>query len=160
VTDKPSSREVAGLFADRDSFQSAVDDLMAAGFERSDLSVLSSHESIDAAGKPGRSWREVLTGLIGEIKYEVPLVASGAVVLVGGPVAATLAGVIGAATAGVAAKELIDEVTATPDTEDFARALAAGGVILWVNARDDAAEQEAARILAAAGGTNVHAVDF
>ena len=47
-----STPEVVGLFADRESFQAAVDALFAAGFERTDLSVLSSHESIDAAGKP------------------------------------------------------------------------------------------------------------
>lgn len=156
TTSRP--REVAGLFAARDTFQSAIDDLLGAGFARTDLSVLSSHESIDAAGAPGTPWREALTALVGEIKYEVPLVASGAVALIGGPVATLLAGVVGAATAGVAAKELLDQVTATPHTDDFARALAAGGVILWVRVAGDDAERRASAILKAAGGGNVHTV--
>lgn len=158
MTDTPPTREVAGLFAGRETFQAAVDDLLSAGFERVDLSVLSSHESLDAAGTEAMSWKDALTGLIGEIKYEVPLVASGAVALVGGPLAATIAGVVGTATAGVAAKELLDQVTATPHTDDFARALAAGGVILWVRVDDDDKEQDATALLKAAGGNNIHTV--
>lgn len=158
VTDQATPREVAALFAARETFQSAVDDLLAAGFDRADLSVLSSHQSIDAAGEPGTPWKDALAAVVGEIKYEVPLVASGAVLLIGGPVAALVAGVVGAATAGIAAKEVLDEVTATPHTEEFARALAAGGVILWVRATTDDREDEATTILKAAGGANVHTV--
>ncbi|MDP7547632.1 MAG: hypothetical protein QGF20_10100, partial [Alphaproteobacteria bacterium] len=38
----------------------------------------------------------------------------------------------GAAVGGIAVKEILDEVTSTPHTEDFARSLEAGSVILWV----------------------------
>lgn len=158
MNERTNPREVAALFAQREAFQAAVDDCMSAGFDRADLSVLSSHESLDVAGAPGTPWKEALSALIGEIKYEVPLVASSAVALVGGPITAALAGVVGAATAGVAAKELVDQVTATPHTEDFARALAAGGVILWVRVSTDEKERDATRVLNAAGGGNVHTV--
>ena len=129
-----TSREVVGLFAGRESFETAIEALTAAGFERADLSVLGSHESIDAAGAPGKPWRDVLTALVGEIKYEVPMMASGAVLLAGGPMAATIAGLVAAAVGGIAAKEIVDEVTLSPHTEDFARSLEAGGLILWVRA--------------------------
>ena len=152
-----STPEVVGLFADRESFQAAVDALFAAGFERTDLSVLSSHESIDAAGKPSKPWKDVLTALIGELKYEGPLVASGAIILVGGPTAAAIAATIGTAVTGIAAKELLDEVTATPHTEDFARSLEAGSLILWVRAETAEREALATSILTSSGGTNVHA---
>lgn len=115
-----SIHEVVGLFANSEIFQATIDALFAAGFERTDSSVLSSHESIDAAGKPSRPWKDVLTALIGELKYEGPLVASGAILLVGGPTAAAIAATIGTAVTGIAAKELLDEVSATPHTEDFA----------------------------------------
>jgi hypothetical protein len=46
------SPEVVGRFADRDSFKSAVEDLRAAGFERSDLSVLDTRESLSASSGP------------------------------------------------------------------------------------------------------------
>jgi len=151
-----SGREVVGLFSDRDSFEAAVKALTEAGFGHADLSVLGSHESIDAAGGPGKPWRDALTAMVGEIKFEAPLVASGAIFLAGGPVAATIAGVIGAAVGGVAVKEMLEEVTAKPHTEDFARSLAAGSVILWVRASDASRERQANAILKQHRGANVH----
>ncbi len=147
---------MAGLFADRGGFENAVKALIETGFERSDLNGLSSHESIDAAGKPGDPWKDVLTAMIGELKYEGPLVASGAILLVGGPFAATVAGLIGAAVGGVAIKELLDQATSTPHTEDFARSLEAGSVILWVRAEGEKRQSKAISILDDAGGANVH----
>ncbi len=154
-----SDREAVSLFADRRTFERAVGALLQSGFERADLSVLSSHESLDAAGKPGTPWKDALTALVGELKYEGPLVAAGAILLVGGPVASTLAGIIGAATAGIAAKEALGEVMAKPHTEDFARSLAAGGVILWVRTPDKAAEDRAISALSKNGGENIHIHD-
>ena len=151
-----SFREVVGLFADMEGFESAATSLLDRGFDRTDLSVLASHESLDAAGKPGRPLKDVLAALVGELKYEGPLVASGAILLAGGPTAAAIAGVIGAATAGAAAKETLDDLTAAPHTEDFARSLDAGSVILWVRVTDSELEERAAEILARHGGTNVH----
>jgi hypothetical protein len=154
VTENAS--EVVGLFAERETFDRAVMELLRRGFERADLSVLASHESLEAAGRPGKSWREAMLALVGELKYEGPLVASGAIFLAGGPVAATIAGVIGAAVGGAAAVDLLGEVTAQPHTEDFARSLAAGSVILWVRAPDEARRAEARDILVACGADNVH----
>ena len=148
--------EVVGLFADRDGFERAVATLLESGFERPDLSVLASHESLDAAGRPGKPWREAMLAMVGDLKYEGPLVASGAIVLAGGPLAATIAAVIGAAVGGAAVKDVLEEVTAQPHTEDFARSLAAGSVILWVRAADAPAEARAREILAASGAANVH----
>ena len=151
-----TTREVVGLFSERDSFEAAIRQLTDAGFERPDLSVLSSHESIDAAGKPGEPWRDVLAALVGELKYEAPLVASGAIFLVGGPIAASVAGFIGAATGVVAANEVLQTVTSTPHTEDFARSLEAGSVILWVRVADEDKETAAQKVLQQAGASNVH----
>jgi len=150
-----STREAVGIFADRPAFEAAVHHLLESGFARTDLSVLDSHESLEAAGEPGKPWKDVLTALVGEIKYEGPLVASGAILLAGGPTAAIIASVIGAATAGAATKELLDEVTATPHTESFANALDAGGVILWVACADDAQEGKALKILEQFNANNV-----
>lgn len=154
--DTPAIPEAIGLFADRDSFEATIKALLEAGFSHADLSVLSSHESIDAAGKPGKPWRDVVTALVGEFKFEVPLVASGAVFLAGGPIASTIAGLIGAAGVGVAAKEVIEGVISSPHTEDFARSLAAGSVILWVRVGDDSKRDKALAILRENGGKNVH----
>ncbi|NQV47208.1 MAG: hypothetical protein HQ504_05435 [Rhodospirillaceae bacterium] len=151
-----TDREIVGLFADRASFEAAINALKDADFGHADLSLLSSHESIDAAGKPAEPWADVLTAAVGELKYEAPLVASGAIFLVGGPVAATVAGLIGAATGVIAAKEVLEGVLSTPHTEEFQRALEAGSVILWVRATGRAKEKAATDILTRSGATNVH----
>lgn len=150
------TREMVCVFSNRQQFQAAVDALRAAGFSHADLSALSSHDPIDVAGQPGKPWRDVLTALVGELKYEGPLVASGIIFLAGGPMAGTVAAVVGAAVGGVAAKEVLDEVTSTPDTEDFARAVEAGSIILWAHAPDEERQRTARRIMEAEGGENVH----
>lgn len=149
-------REVVGTFADRDHFQSAVDALLKIGFTRTDLSVLSSHDSIDAAGKDGRSWKDVLVALVGETKYEGPLVAAGLIALAAGPVGAVIAGLVAAGVGGVAAKEVLDEVASVPDTADFAKALKSGSVILWVAAPDELKEERAKAILHGTSAQNIH----
>lgn len=152
----PPKREVVGVFADREQFEAAIRALLAAGYERRDLSVLASHESLDAAGKPSKPWKDVVTALVGEVKYEVPLVASGAILLAGGSVAALIAGLVGATVGGMAVKEVLDEVTSSPHTDDFARALNAGSVILWVQIPHGEKESISATILEECGATNVH----
>jgi len=150
------NREVVGLFEDRPSFEAVVHHLLQVGFTRTDLSVLDSHVSLAAAGAPAVLWKDTLTALVGEIKYEGPLVAVGVILLAGGPTAALIAGLIGAATAGVAAKEVLDEVTSAPDSADFTNALAAGGLILWINCATPAQEQQALKLLQQFGAGNVH----
>lgn len=153
---EPPKREVVGVFADRQQFEAAINALLAAGYQRQDLSVLATHQSLDAAGKPSKPWKDAITALVGEVKYEVPLVASGAIFLAGGSVAALIAGLVGATVGGLALKEVLDEVTAAPHTEEFARALEAGSVILWVQIPHGEKESISASILEECGATNVH----
>lgn len=155
-TEQTTDTEVIGLFSTKESFQKTVEALLAEGFERTDLSVLASHESLDAAGSPGKPFSDVLTALAIDLKYEAPLVTSGAVWLAGGPVAATIATIIGAAVSGAAVKEALDEVTSTPHTEDFTRSVAAGSIILWVRANSATLQNTAKAILEDNGGDNVH----
>jgi hypothetical protein len=148
--------EAVGLIARQGQFEQVVRALLAAGFERTDLSVLASHESLDAADKPATPWRDVLMTLLGDVRVESALVASGAVFLAGGPLAATVAALIGAAVGGLAAKDVLQEVTSQPHTEEFARSLAAGGLVLWVRAGTPQQLAAALDILHAKGAGNVH----
>lgn len=156
-TGDASAREVVGVLKTQSAFESAVAQLAEAGIGSDCLSILTSHESLAAAGEEGKPWRDVLAAMVGEIKYEGPLVASGLIVLAGGPTAIAIAGIIGAAVGGVALKELFDEVSAKPNTEDFARAVEAGSIVLWVRVEDQHAETKATDILIAEGAENVHA---
>lgn len=150
------AREIVGIFRDRSSFEAAIGALYKAGFVRADISVLDSHESVDVAGPDETSWKEALRTLVGDIKYEGPLVASGAILLVGGATAAAIAGLIAAATTAAAASELLNEMTAKPHTEAFARAVDAGSIILWVTVETEKREHLAKTILEDTGGENVH----
>lgn len=148
--------EVVGILSDRTSFDRAIRSLTEAGFGRTDISVLASHDSIDVAGGNSKSWKDALLALFGELKFEGPLVAAGAIGLAAGPEGAALAALIAAGVGGVAAKELMGELTAKPHSEEFANALAAGSILLWVEARDEDRKARAESLLTEAGASNVH----
>src|SRR6516162_9766274 len=153
----PVIREVVASFPDREHFRSAVSALLAAGFERSDLSVLASHDSLAVAEAANDSGRGILSaGLSAEIKYIAPLTVAGIIVLSGGPIALTVAALVGAGLGGAALKELFDDYTASRHSEDFAAALKGGAALLWVRCPDPDSELAATRILDQAGGAHVH----
>jgi hypothetical protein len=153
----PIVREAVASFPDRDHFHRAVSRLLAAGFETSDLSVLASHDSLAAAGEPGGAEPKVVpAGLSDEIKYIAPLTVAGIILLSGGPIAATVAALVGAGLGGAALKELFDDYTAPRHSDDFAVALHAGAALLWVRCEDPERELTATRILEEAGGSHVH----
>lgn len=151
-----SITEVVGRFATRESFQAAVEDLRAAGFEESDLSVLDSHQSLSASEADGEAWKQTLIGLVGEIKYMGPLGAAGLIMLSAGSIGASIAALVAAGVTGVALREALDEIRATPHTEAFAKALEGGAVLLWVRADTTSRQDEAFSILSRHGGADVH----
>ncbi len=150
--------ELVGLLHSRAEFEAAVAALEQAGFDRTDISVLSTHDSLDAAGTPPARWRDAVTALFGDLKYEGPLVSAGFIALAAGPVGAAIAGVVGAGVGVAAVREVLGEVTATPHTEDFARSLQAGSLILWVRLPEAEAETRARAALEGAGASDIHRV--
>jgi hypothetical protein len=153
----PIIREAVASFPDREHFHRAVANLLAAGFDPADLSVLASHDSLAAAHEPGGPEPKLLpAGLADEIKYIAPLTVAGIILLSGGPITATVAALVGAGLGGAALKELFDEYTAPRHTQDFEAALHAGAALLWVRCEDPERELTATRILEQAGGRHVH----
>jgi hypothetical protein len=153
----PVVREAVASFSDREHFRHAVSALLAGGFARDDLSVLASHDSRAVAdGAAGTPTEALRTGLSDEIKYIAPLTVAGIIVLSGGPIALTVAALVGAGLGGAALKELFDDYTAARHSEDFAVALKAGAALLWVRCPDPDSELAATRILEEAGGAHVH----
>ena len=153
----PVIREAVASFPDREHFRNAVSALLAGGFARDDLSVLASHDSLavtdEAAGTPKEVMR---AGLSDEIKYIAPLTVAGIIVLSGGPIALTVAALVGAGLGGAALKEFFDDYSAAHHSENFAEALKAGAALLWVHCPDPNSELAATRILEEAGGQHVH----
>jgi hypothetical protein len=153
----PIVREAVGSFPDREHFRNAVAALLAAGFERSELSVLASHDSLAVAEDDAGTSKGILAaGLTDEIKYVAPLTVAGIIVLSGGPIALAVAAVVGAGLGGATLKELFDDYTAVHHSEDFAAALKAGAVLLWARCGDPDRELVATRILEEVGGRHVH----
>jgi len=153
----PVIREAVASFSDREHFHRAVANLLAAGFDTADLSVLASHDSLAAAGEPPAHQPKLLpAGLADEIKYIAPLTVAGIILLSGGPIAAGVAALVGAGLGGAALKELFDDYTAPRHAEDFEAALHAGAALLWVRCEDAQRELTATRILDEAGGRYVH----
>jgi hypothetical protein len=150
----PVIREAVASFPDRAHFRNAVSALLAAGFAPSDLSVLATHEALSTAEeKPGDL---IAAGLSDEIKYIAPLTIAGIVLISGGPIAATIAALVGAGLGGAALKELFDDYAAPPHRAEFAAALTAGAALLWVRCADPEIELRALRILEESGGRHVH----
>jgi hypothetical protein len=149
--------EVVGRFATRESFKSAVEALLEAGFERTELSVLDSHDTLAAADGRDEGWRRTLAGLVGEVKYLEPITAAGLILLASGAIGAAIAGVIAAGLGGMALYELLGEIRATPHTREFAQALEKGAVLLWVRAETSERRARAKEILSRFGAANIHA---
>lgn len=148
--------EVVGRFSERAPFMAAVKDLLAAGFEHADLSVLDTHESISAAGSPGEAWQETLAGLAGEINYVGPITAAGLIGIATGPLGAAVSAAVAAGFTGAALAELLAKVRATPHTESFARALESGALLLWVRVEGVSRENMAREILTRHSAADVH----
>lgn len=156
ATNTGEAREAVALFDDRHKLQGAIDALLEARFPPSDLSILSSHESIEAARHQGGLFEDMKTALGSDLKYLGPLAAAGLIMLAAGPMAAVLTALVAAGIGGLAMKELLDETTSAPHVENFTRALEAGAVILWVRVDDAAREAQALDILTSHGGDNAH----
>ena len=148
--------EVVGRFETREAFQSAVESLKQAGFESYDLSVLDSHQSLEAAADSSTAWQDVLAGMVGEIQYVGPIATAGLIAVAAGPVGAAVAAGIAAGVGGWAVKDFLDEINAAPDTEAFAKALEDGAVLLWVRAEDLGKQDSATALLKEAGAHDVH----
>ncbi|MGH6982558.1 MAG: hypothetical protein ACREFC_15255 [Stellaceae bacterium] len=152
-------REAVASFATETQFRNAVKRLLASGFAPTDLSILTSHDSLEVAGgvpgytgKPREALRAALTEEAGLL---APLQVAGFSALSGGPVAAAIAALV---TAGIGAwglRDVLDKFAANRHSADYVDALKAGGLLLWVKVTP-AQEWKALMILGDSGGSNAH----
>lgn len=175
-----SGREAVGVFQDESAMQSAVDELLLAGFDRSNLSLLASAQAVEEKlghkydkvaeveddlsvpravfiGKDSRIEGEtaVVSGLayIGAIGTVGAIVASGGTVglaILGAAAAGGLGGLVGAALA-----RFMDRHHAHYLQDQLDR----GGLLLWVSVHGAEREAEARQILEKSGAEHVHVHD-
>lgn len=174
-------REAVGVFHDRESFQDAIEELMSAGFDRSELSLLAGTQAIES--KLGHAYRkieeleddptvpraayagdhslaEARTGVIGGLAYIGAMVGAGAMVASGGTLAAAIAAAAVAGGGGGLIGGLAARYLGRDHARDLQQQLDRGGLLLWVHARDSVHEQRAVEILRKHSAGDVHVHDL
>jgi hypothetical protein len=162
-------REVAGIFELRDELDSVIDALLLAGFDRSDIDIMASAESVreklgaiyvpaedlaDVSSVPRRAFiarrDDVTTAtalIAGVLSYVGATAAALGVVASGGTLALAAAAAItsGAAAGGIGA--LFARSLGAKQAEEIEFHIMSGGVVLWVRVRSPDHEQKAEQIL-------------
>lgn len=170
-------REAVGVFHDERALQSAVDELLIAGFDRSHISLLAGHRAVetmlghdymrveeleDEPAVPIRAFvdsdsrTEGKAALAGGLLYVGAVTAGGAIILSGGTIAV---GIIAAALAGGtggAIGALLGRYLDRRRDRGLQDQLAHGGILLWVHTRDPEHEAAATQILRRTGADDVH----
>jgi hypothetical protein len=174
-------REAVGVFHDEKSLQGAADALMISGFDRSQLSILAGHRTIEKElghryervteieddpeiprlayiGSDSRV--EAEAGIFGGLAYVGAVAAVGAIVASGGTIGAALVGAAVAGGAGgfigAALARIIDRHHAHYLQEQLER----GGILLWVKTEDAEHEKRALEILDRHSAEDVHVHEF
>ena len=174
-------REAVGVFHDERSLQSAVDELLLAGFDRSHISVLAGqraveeklgrlygrvHELEDNPAVPTRPYvgcdsrTEGKAALAGGLIYVGAVTAGGAIILSGGTM---LAGIIAAALAGGTGGAIgayLGRAFERRHSRTLHEQLEHGGIVLWVRTRDPHCEALAADIMRRNRAEDVHVHDL
>jgi hypothetical protein len=177
MTDEDTCREAVAVFHDETSLQSAVDELLSAGFDRCDISLLASHRAV--AEKLGPLYRRVeeleddpaaptaafldcdsrtegKAALAGGLAYVGAVAASGAILMSGGAIAIGIIAAVAAGGAGGALGTLLARAIDRRHVRNLADQLAHGGILLWVRTRDPACEAKAVEILRRHACDDVH----
>jgi len=174
-------REVVGTVTSREALDELVTELTRAGFDRSDIDLLASRDTVMhklntiyalpilAAENPDAPRRELIRPddevtssalvfgtliTIGTLGAAFPIVASGGAVATA--VAAALAG--GTAAAGVA-KAIKDHLVNPRDAIDLEDDLRMGGLVVFVRARNREGEEKAQEVMRRCGAQHVHVHD-
>jgi len=170
-------REAVGVFDTADALESAVDQLEIEGFDRAEISVLASDENVkQRLGRLYRSVSEIVddprapqaafvskdSRTEGEVAVvSVPLYIGGiagglAVVASGGAMALAFAAAIGLGAVGAGLGGLLARVISHRHVDRVWTQLAQGGLVLWVDVRDDTAAALALKILVDSGAHDAH----
>jgi len=173
----PSIREAVGLFETQAALQAAIDELLSSGFDRADLSLLASEQTIASKLQGHAFTRASLEddpttprgvyispdavgtaegGLISVLAYVGAVASAGVIAIAGGPltmivVGAGLAGGAGGLIGAGLAKLVGDRRAA-----DIHCHLDQGGLLLWVRTWHVDNERRAVDILARHSGQDVH----
>lgn len=170
-------REAVAVFKSEFDLQAAIDDLLSHGFDRAELSLLASSETVDkklghhytkvtdledeadapsvayvASEDVGAAQGAIISGLlyIGALVGLIPVVASGGG-LAASLLALTIGGGSGATIGGILAK-----LVGADHADYISDRLEHGGIVLWVRTWNAGDEARAISILKKHSGADVH----
>lgn len=171
-------REAVGVFAAEDTLQAAIDDLESHGFDRAEISLLASENTVER--KLGRRYRKVQEleddpevprtcyvsreslgaaegSLLGAPLYAGATAgAAGAAVISGGSLLAALAGATVAGGAGALVGGALARLLGERYAQRLNEQLEHGGLLLWVRTWNTEDEMHAVEILRRHAGEDVH----
>jgi hypothetical protein len=171
------TREAVALFSHEESLQAAIDDLLASGFDRAELSLLGTEETLsstfgdrfktsaeleDLEGVPRSCYCSVESlgdaqgGIIGGLVYVGAVAAAAAVVVSGGTLGAIVAACVLASGAAGAVGAYLANLIGDVRARHIAEHLEHGGLLLWVRTWTPDDEERATKILAKHSGKDVH----
>lgn len=161
-------REVVGVFGDVEALEKAVFELETHGFDRAAVSVLGNEDAVarnlghryktvaEMEDEP-RAPRETFFSQISRLEADylpAPILASmGALMAIG---VGGVVPVLVAAGTGAALGAAISRIFHRHNAERVAEQLTRGGLLLWVNARNDHDVEVAQRTLKARGAHDIH----
>ena len=162
---------IAGVLPSAAALEGVIGALETAGFDRSQFGVLANKDALPA-GDDANALAEnpkihtdadaypetegaVTGGLIGGLTYFAAAVAGGAVLLTGGGLGVAIVAILGAGGAG----GLVGALVASGFHRDHANLIddqiSRGGLVLWIQPRDDAQAQSAVAELKLAGAEKI-----
>lgn len=174
-------REAVGVFHDAESLDDAIEELMVAGFDRAEISLLAGEKTV--VEKLGHRYRKVSeleddpkvaravyvekdsmvearAGVIGGLAYVGALAAVGVIVASGGTVGAAILGATLAGGGGGLLGTIVAGWLSRRHADHIEEQLKKGGLLLWVHIKDDEHEKRARKILETHSAADVHVHDL
>jgi hypothetical protein len=170
--------EVVGLFADPHKMEEAVQDLLTNGlFDHADVAILARDRTVreklghrigdsltaaDDPKVPRRNWVEPESRMEGRgalasvLGYLGAITALGLTFASGGAVAAAVGAALVGAGGGAALGAGLGKIVDSRLAAEMQRQVEAGGILLWVHARDAVCEAKAVEMLERHGASHVH----
>lgn len=170
-------REAVGVFDGPETFQRAIDELLSAGFHRSELSLLASENTVreklghryhkanelaDSPDVPRVAYvsPEAIGGaegaLIGTLIYVGATAAGGAVIIGGGGLAVAIAAVALAGSVGGLVGAILAKFVGNHHARYLQDQIDRGGLLLWVRTWNPERERRAVEILRRHSGIDAH----
>ena len=161
------THEAVAIFEDAASLQAAVDAVLGADFDHADLTLLAGQHAVElklghvyaktpvddpsevrSSYVPAESVGNAKGGLIGGLVYVGAMVAGGAIFASGGTLGVALAAAAAAGGAGGVVGSILAKWLGDKYARDLQDQIDAGGLVLWVRAKDPEHARRAQALLA------------